>query len=198
MIQSGAMAAIVGGVSVVQAGQALGVSVSTVWRMIRRGDLPSVRHRGRRLVPERALSSRIARPRRAQIPPFSKNHPIFRSPGQHDLRDETLSLSRVASADDADHGARPRARIDPGRAGHHRPRSRRLALCRHSRPELPVSAKPALTSRRPRRACSLRRACGARGPRRRARTRRARRGSRSRRCPPPETRARPCAPGASG
>lgn len=72
------MAAPVGGVSVVQAGQALGVSVSTVWRMIRRGDLPSVRHRGRRLVPERSLSSRIARPRRAQVPPFTKNHPIFR------------------------------------------------------------------------------------------------------------------------
>ena len=37
-------------VSVDEAGQALGVSSSTVWRMIRRGDLPSVRHRGRRLV----------------------------------------------------------------------------------------------------------------------------------------------------
>jgi excisionase family DNA binding protein len=35
-------------VSVVEAGRALGVSLSTVWRLIRRGALPSVRRGGRR------------------------------------------------------------------------------------------------------------------------------------------------------
>ncbi|PYM69790.1 MAG: hypothetical protein DME03_21920 [Candidatus Rokuibacteriota bacterium] len=69
------------GVSVAKAGQALGVSVSTVWRMIRRGDLPSIRHRGRRLVLERALSAGTVRVGRAGIPPFTRDHPIFRLAG---------------------------------------------------------------------------------------------------------------------
>lgn len=69
------------GISVAEAGQALGVSVSTVWRMIRRGDLPSVRHRGRRLVLEHALSARTVRVGRAAIPPFTRDHPIFRLAG---------------------------------------------------------------------------------------------------------------------
>ena len=45
-------------VSVEEVGQALGVSPSTVWRMIRRGDLPSVRQRGRRLVLAERRTSR--------------------------------------------------------------------------------------------------------------------------------------------
>src|SRR2546430_533770 len=45
------------GISVAAAGRALGVSASTVWRMIRRGDLSSVRHRGRRLVLRRSLAN---------------------------------------------------------------------------------------------------------------------------------------------
>jgi excisionase family DNA binding protein len=36
----------------------LGVSVSTVWRMIRRGDLTSTRSRGRRLVAEDCVARR--------------------------------------------------------------------------------------------------------------------------------------------
>ena len=75
------MAAVRSGMSVAEAGRALGVSVSTVWRMIRRGDLPSVRHRGRRLVLRHALAARTARARGAEVPPFTRDHPIFRLVG---------------------------------------------------------------------------------------------------------------------
>jgi excisionase family DNA binding protein len=68
-------------ISVDEAAQALGVSSSTVWRMIRRGDLPSVRHRGRRLVLAHGLT-KGARPRtRQQIAPLTRDHPIFRLVG---------------------------------------------------------------------------------------------------------------------
>lgn len=68
-------------VSVEEAGQALGVSSSTVWRMIRRGDLPSVRHHGRRLVFAHGLT-RWARLRsRQEIRPLTRDHPIFRLVG---------------------------------------------------------------------------------------------------------------------
>jgi excisionase family DNA binding protein len=70
-----------GGVSVVEAGHALGVSASTVWRMIRRGELPSIRHRGRRLVPTQALRRRAGRRGRAEVPAFTRDHPIFRLVG---------------------------------------------------------------------------------------------------------------------
>ena len=66
--------------SVEEAGHALGVSRSTVWRLIQRGDLPSVRRAGRRLVPVTALRTR-ARRRSAAIPAFSDDHPIFRFVG---------------------------------------------------------------------------------------------------------------------
>jgi excisionase family DNA binding protein len=64
--------------TIAEAGQVLGVSASTVWRMIRRGALSSVRRRGRRLIPRAAL--RTAPPGRAtrEIPPLRKDHPIFR------------------------------------------------------------------------------------------------------------------------
>jgi excisionase family DNA binding protein len=68
-------------VSVEQAGQALGVSPSTVWRMIRRGDLPSVRQRGRRLVLASGLTSRARLRTRQEIPPLTRDHPIFRLVG---------------------------------------------------------------------------------------------------------------------
>jgi excisionase family DNA binding protein len=64
--------------SVEQAGEALGVSSSTVWRMIRRGELPTVRERGRRLVLADAVA-RHQRPRqRPTVPPMTTDHPIFR------------------------------------------------------------------------------------------------------------------------
>lgn len=68
-------------VTVEEAGRALGVSRSTVWRLIQRGELPSVRRRGRRLVPATALQTRTVRQRAAGIPPFSHDHPMFRLVG---------------------------------------------------------------------------------------------------------------------
>ena len=68
-------------ITVEEAGRALGVSRSTVWRLIQRGDLPSVRRRGRRLVPATAVHTRTRRPLTAGIPPFSHDHPMFRLVG---------------------------------------------------------------------------------------------------------------------
>ena len=58
--------------------QALGISRSTLWRRLQRGDFPSVRRGGRRLV-------RVTTPRKGargkatgDIPPFTEGHPIFR------------------------------------------------------------------------------------------------------------------------
>ena len=64
--------------TVEEAGRQLGVSRSTVWRLIQRGDLPSVRLGGRRLVPATAILTRANRRRSAAIPPFSHDHPMFR------------------------------------------------------------------------------------------------------------------------
>ena len=68
-------------VSVANAGHLLGVSRSTIWRMIRRGDLASIRQGGRRLVPADALYSGSIRTRRDSVPPLGKDHPIFRLVG---------------------------------------------------------------------------------------------------------------------
>jgi excisionase family DNA binding protein len=64
-----------------EAGQALGVSRSTVWRLIQRGELPSVRRAGRRLVPASALKRHARRNHEADVPEFSDKHPIFRLVG---------------------------------------------------------------------------------------------------------------------
>ncbi len=68
-------------ITVEEAGRTLGVSRSTVWRLIQRGDLPSVRRGGRRLVPASAIHTRTRRRRTAGIAPFSHDHPIFRLVG---------------------------------------------------------------------------------------------------------------------
>ena len=68
-------------VSVDEAGRALGVSRSTVWRLIQRGDLPSVRRGGRRLVSAAAIQTRTRRRQAARIPRFSHDHPMFRLVG---------------------------------------------------------------------------------------------------------------------
>ena len=69
-------------ITVEEAGRALGVSRSTVWRLIQRGEIPSVRRGGRRLVPVDAARKR---PRRAAsaaaVPPLTEDHPIFRLVG---------------------------------------------------------------------------------------------------------------------
>jgi excisionase family DNA binding protein len=67
--------------TVEEAGRALGVSRSTVWRLIQRGDLATVRRGGRRLVRATALRKRVTRGPSAQIPAFSEGHPIFRLVG---------------------------------------------------------------------------------------------------------------------
>ena len=68
-------------VTVDEAGLALGVSRSTVWRLIRRGDLPSVRRGGRRLVPSSAVQTRARRRSTAEILAFTHGHPLFRLVG---------------------------------------------------------------------------------------------------------------------
>ena len=66
-------------ISIEDAGRALGVSRSTVWRLIQRGDLPSIRRSGRRLVRASALRARTRRA--TAVPPLSVDHPIFRLVG---------------------------------------------------------------------------------------------------------------------
>lgn len=67
-------------VSVEEAGRALGVSRSTVWRLIKRGELASVRRGGRRLVRAAAVRKR-ARSQIANLPPFTLDHPMWRLAG---------------------------------------------------------------------------------------------------------------------
>ena len=68
-------------VSVEQAGAALGVSRSTVWRLIQRGALASVRRRGRRLVQATALLKRVRKSTPSTVAPFTHDHPILRLAG---------------------------------------------------------------------------------------------------------------------
>jgi excisionase family DNA binding protein len=68
-------------ITVEEAGRSLGVSRSTVWRLIQRGDLPSVRRAGRRLVPARAIQAHTPRRRTSRVASFSDDHPIFRLVG---------------------------------------------------------------------------------------------------------------------
>lgn len=60
-------------ITVDEAGAALGVSRATVWRMIRRRELTSVRQRGRRLIPASALRSQV---RRRPLRPLAPSHPM--------------------------------------------------------------------------------------------------------------------------
>jgi excisionase family DNA binding protein len=68
-------------VDVREAGRLLGVSESTIWRMIRRGTLPSVRQGGRRLILRRALEKTNRQLSRDRIPPFTEDNPLFRLAG---------------------------------------------------------------------------------------------------------------------
>jgi excisionase family DNA binding protein len=67
--------------TVEEAGRALGVSVSTVWRRVRSGEVPSIRRGGRRLIPKGAIALRSTRMDSADIPVFDEDHPIFRLAG---------------------------------------------------------------------------------------------------------------------
>lgn len=67
--------------TVEEAGRRLGVSRSTIWRRIQRGELKTVRRGGRRLVHmPRAAARASAAPRRA-LPALTDDHPIFRLVG---------------------------------------------------------------------------------------------------------------------
>jgi excisionase family DNA binding protein len=67
--------------SVSEAGRAMGISVSTVWRRIRSGDLSSVRRGGRRLVSTAALAAAPSGGQDDTIAPFDHRHAIFRLVG---------------------------------------------------------------------------------------------------------------------
>ena len=58
--------------------RALGVSRSTLWRRIQRGELPSVRRGGRRLVRVTAIRKAVCDEADYALPPFTEGHPIFR------------------------------------------------------------------------------------------------------------------------
>ena len=64
-----------------ECGQALGVSRSTVWRLVQCGNLPTVRRARRRLVPATALKTRLRRQHGTHIPEFTDRHPVFRLVG---------------------------------------------------------------------------------------------------------------------
>ena len=68
-------------VDVNEAGRLLGVSASTVWRLLRRGALPSIRKDGRRLIPSDALGSPIDRLEEDTLPPLGHDHAIFQLVG---------------------------------------------------------------------------------------------------------------------
>ena len=63
-----------------EAGRALGVSVSTVWRMIRSGRLASVRKRGRRLIPGRLWKPEFLTDKRIKSHLFEQTIPSSVSP----------------------------------------------------------------------------------------------------------------------
>jgi excisionase family DNA binding protein len=64
--------------TVEEASRMMGVSLSTIWRMIRRGALSSYRKGGRRWIPEHALGAARPSGARAKVPAFTREHPIFR------------------------------------------------------------------------------------------------------------------------
>ena len=64
--------------TVEEAGRALGISRSTVWRRIRMGQLPTVRRGGRRLIVANALRKAALLGSSVEIPAFTSDHPMFR------------------------------------------------------------------------------------------------------------------------
>lgn len=67
--------------TVEEAGRVLGISVSTVWRRIRSGEVQSVRRGGRRLISSRTLHRGRSARGASDVPPFDEKHPIFRLVG---------------------------------------------------------------------------------------------------------------------
>lgn len=67
--------------TVEEAGRRLGVSRSTIWRRIQRGELRTVRRGGRRLVQAPRGRERATASGRRGIPALTDEHPIFRLVG---------------------------------------------------------------------------------------------------------------------
>jgi len=59
----------------------LGISRSTVFRLIRLGAIPSIRKGGRRLIRKQALLVGRTRLATHGVPPLTPDHPIFRLVG---------------------------------------------------------------------------------------------------------------------
>jgi excisionase family DNA binding protein len=68
-------------VDIGEACRALGISRSTIFRLIRRGSIQSIRRGGRRLIPQQALMAKGARRAARSVPPLTRDHPIFRLVG---------------------------------------------------------------------------------------------------------------------
>ncbi len=66
--------------TVEQAAQRLGVSESTLWRMIRSGRIQSVRKGGRRFIPTSSLRVE-QRVQTDEVPPLTLDNPLFRMIG---------------------------------------------------------------------------------------------------------------------
>lgn len=64
--------------TVEEAGRALGISRSTVWRRIQKGQIPTIRRGGRRLIASAALRRQAASGSTRKIPAFTGDHPMFR------------------------------------------------------------------------------------------------------------------------
>ena len=62
-------------VGVDEARRVLGVSASTVWRLLKSGRIPSIRSGGRRLIPAAALQRTK---RKRAVPVFTLDNPIFK------------------------------------------------------------------------------------------------------------------------
>ncbi|MBI3181164.1 MAG: helix-turn-helix domain-containing protein [Myxococcales bacterium] len=68
-------------ISVSEAAEALGVSESTLWRMLRRGEIKSVRRSGRRLVERASVERKAIRPKSEAPSGLTREHPIWRLVG---------------------------------------------------------------------------------------------------------------------
>ena len=64
-----------------EATKALGVSRSTLWRRLQRGEIPSVRRGGRRLVRLTTTRKAARGSAKGDLSAFTENHPIFRLVG---------------------------------------------------------------------------------------------------------------------
>ncbi|MCC6332827.1 MAG: helix-turn-helix domain-containing protein [Myxococcales bacterium] len=67
--------------AVPEAAQALQVSESTVWRLLRAGELESVVQHGRRRVLRRAVERRVRAREASSLRPLTPDHPLWKLVG---------------------------------------------------------------------------------------------------------------------